>query len=89
MLQYSILITSVLAAKFLHLYIHSTSIPFLLYCLYMPTFMAIDIINAILFWVIVHLNSSGKLSILLGLSRGIFWYDLSQKRKFLTDFVIV
>ena len=71
--QYSLLMTAVLFAKLLHLYNHVSSLPILLYLLYMPTFLALDAVNVVLFWTIVHITAHGRIWILLALVRGIFW----------------
>lgn len=52
--QYALLVTSTFAPKLLHLWSHVYSLPVVLYVLYMPTFLALDVVNALLFWVLVH-----------------------------------
>ena len=71
--QYSLLITSTLAPKFLHLYLHFTSLPVLLYVLYLPTFLALDVLNALLFWGLVHLRVHGTAMVLLAVFRFVIW----------------
>lgn len=72
--QYALLITSVLSAKLLHLYSHVTSLPTLLFILYLPTFLTLDVVDAVIFWVLVHLRVHGRTSILLTLARGAIWW---------------
>lgn len=72
--HYSILVTAALIPKLLHLYTHIASLPCLLTLLYLPTFLALDIVNAAIFWVLVHLNARGKISVLLGAFRTSFRY---------------
>jgi hypothetical protein len=64
-----LLLTPVLSAKFLHLYSHITSIPILLYLLYLPTFLALDVVNALLFWIVVHISTHRRWNILIILAR--------------------
>lgn len=72
--QYSLLVTSTLAPKLLHLYVHFDSLPVLLYMLYLPTFLALDLLNGLLFWGLVHLTAHGKVLALLALTRFIIWW---------------
>lgn len=72
--QYSLLVTSTLVPKLLHLYLHFSSLPVLLYVLYLPTFLAPDALNAMLFWGLVHLNTHGRVSMVLALTKGMIWY---------------
>jgi hypothetical protein len=71
--QYALLMTAVLAPKFLHLYSHLHSLPPLLFTLYLPTFLAVDCLSAVLFWFLVHLNGHGKAWTLLALARSLSW----------------
>jgi hypothetical protein len=71
--RYSLLITSTLAPKILHLYLHFTSLPVLLYVLYLPTFLVPDVLNALLFWLLVHLKAHGTPMVLLAVSRFVIW----------------
>ncbi|KAG0648441.1 hypothetical protein D0Z07_5369 [Hyphodiscus hymeniophilus] len=70
--HYSLLVTATLLPKLLHFYTHITSLPYLLTVLYLLTFFALDVLNAASFWVLVHLNARGALSVLLGLCRTTF-----------------
>lgn len=67
--QYSLLVIAATTPKLLHLYSHTTSLPPLLYLLYLPTFLALDVLNAALFWSLVHFSARGWLSLLLSLIR--------------------
>ena len=71
--QYALLMTAVLIPKFLHLYTHLHSLPPLLFALYLPTFLAVDVLSAVLFWILVHLNGHGKAWTLLALGRSLIW----------------
>ncbi|KAH8599215.1 alkaline-phosphatase-like protein [Bisporella sp. PMI_857] len=68
--QYALLVTSSLAPKLLHLWSHRYSLPPVLYLLYMPTFLGLDIINAVLFWILVHVGHA-RPSLLLKIVRGL------------------
>lgn len=75
--QYALLITSTFAPKALHLWSHLYSLPVVLYVLYMPTFVALDVVNAIWFWCLVHAGqgrSRTKTTALIGVFRGFVWY---------------
>lgn len=71
--QYALLMTAVLAPKLLHLNTHLHSLPPLLFVLYLPTFLAVDFVSAVLFWILVHLNGHGKAWMLLGLAKALIW----------------
>jgi hypothetical protein len=57
--QFALLIIAATTPKLLHLYSHLSSLPPLLYLLYTPTFLALDALNAVLFWAIVHFTARG------------------------------
>ncbi|CAG8956087.1 hypothetical protein HYFRA_00011871 [Hymenoscyphus fraxineus] len=67
--QYSLLIITATTPKVLHLYSHLSSLPPLLYLLYLPTFLALDLFNGVVFWALVHLTSRGGVSVLLTVFR--------------------
>ncbi|TVY46973.1 hypothetical protein LOCC1_G002871 [Lachnellula occidentalis] len=69
--QYSLLVIAAAVPKLLHLYSHVTSLPPLLYLLYLPTFIALDVLNAVLFWILVQATAHGWLSAPLSLIRGV------------------
>ena len=71
--QYALLVTAALAPKVLHLWSHRASLPPVLTILYLPTFMGLDIINAILFWILVHLGQV-RTPIWLKIFRGLIRY---------------
>lgn len=54
--QYSLLVSATVLPKLLHLYGHLTSLPPLLILLYLPTFLALDVVNAATFWIVAHAN---------------------------------
>ena len=74
-LQYALLVTSVLVAKLLHLYSHITSLPPVLFILYLPTFLALDVVIALAFWLLVHITAHGRVWILVALVRNATWYS--------------
>lgn len=67
--QYSLLSTSVLSAKLLHLYSHIKSLPPVLFILYLPTFLALDVAIAFTFWLLVHITAHRRGWILLSFVR--------------------
>ncbi|RDL38121.1 uncharacterized protein BP5553_05554 [Venustampulla echinocandica] len=67
--QYSVIVTSILLAKVLHLFSHVTSLPPLLFLLYLPTYLALDVVAAAATWNLVHLKCHGLLSVFLSLVR--------------------
>jgi hypothetical protein len=71
---YSLFVTAMLAAKLLHFYNHLTSLPPLLTLLYTPTFFALDVITAVLYFLLVHVKLPGRLlSVLAGTVKIFFW----------------
>ncbi|KAH8807249.1 alkaline-phosphatase-like protein [Xylogone sp. PMI_703] len=68
--HYSTLLTATLLPKLLHLYTHRTSLPCLLVLLYLPTFLALDVVNAAVFWALVQVNARRRP--LLGVFRTLF-----------------
>lgn len=58
--QYSLLVIATTTPKVLHLYTHITSLPPLLYLLYLPTFLALDVLNALLVWLLIHATTSQR-----------------------------
>jgi len=51
-----------------------TSLPIVLYVLYMPTFLALDVVNAFLFWLLVHLGQSRtrtRIALAIAIVRGV------------------
>lgn len=80
--QYALLFASAFAPKLLHLWSHVSSLPPVLYVLYLPTFVALDVVNAALFWVLVHLGPSRtrpRLAALVGVLRAVVWYVVSPR----------
>ena len=71
--QYALLVTSVLFAKLLHLYSYIASLPPVLFILYLPTFLALDVVIALTFWLLVHITAHGRAWILLALVRSAIW----------------
>ena len=72
--QYALLVTSTFAPKLLHLWSHVNSLPPVLYILYMPTFIALDVVNAFMFWILVHMGqcrTRTRTSAFVGVARGI------------------
>ena len=75
--QYALLVTSAFAPKLLHLWSHVRSLPVVLYVLYMPTFLALDAVNALFFWALVHAGQGrarSKWTALLGVLKVVVWY---------------
>lgn len=68
--QYALLVTAALAPKLIHLWTHRASLPPVITILYLPTFMGLDVINAIVFWILVHLGQV-RTPIWLKIVRGI------------------
>ena len=62
---FSLLVVSALCAKLFHLWTHITSLPIVVYCLYIPTYLIQDYLVIILGRLLLH-SRRGKVFVVVG-----------------------